>query len=883
MLRDRRPIKFLEGFLSLITVFCILVTAGLSYSAEIDEIREAIQINHAKWMAKENPISLLPQEERIKRLGAIEPAEGLDASAIPYEPFYTSSLLAATFDWRNNGGNYVTPVRNQSSCGSCWAFAATAALESKALITFNKPGTNLDLSEQIVVSCGGAGSCNGGSPGGASSFFVSTGTNLESCYPYTATDGDCSSACSNWEDSTYKIDGWSYVSGGSAPTADALKNAIYINGPLIAVFDVYTDFFSYHTGVYSYVSGKYEGGHAVLIVGWNDLDDAFIVKNSWGAGWGESGYFRIAYSELTGTTKFGRYSYAYGNAVAPGGTDMIAPTPNPMTWATAPYQTGANSIRMVSTTATDSTLPISYYFDFVDSPTGGTGGSDSVWQSGSAYTSSGLQTNHQYGYRVKARDGANNETGFSTPTRYAYTVIETPTALTLGPLTSNSIQVQSSNTPSGLTRGSSGLLIENTTNGTNSGWKQNNDSWTSSSLSPNTSYSFRGKARNGDSVETAYSPSASKFTLANQPNAASYTDVTQTCIRAHWTANGNPNGTQYLSENTTTGFNSGWTTNTYWGSCGLTCGSSYGFRVKARNGEGVETGWTSLGSQSTPTCPPPSPPTSVSASDGTYMDKVEVVWTASPSAASYTVYRATSTNSWVTKTALGATTGTLFNDTTAVPRTTYYYWVKAANAYGTSGFSDFNAGSRSDGTPPPPTSVSASDGTYMDKVEVTWAASPNTASYTVYRATSTRSRVTKTALGTTTGTFFNDTTAVPKTTYYYWVKASNAYGTSGFSDFNAGSRSDGTPPSPANISASDGTYVDKVEVTWTASPNAASYTVYRATSTRSWITKTALGTTTGTLFSDTTAVPKTTYYYWVKASNAYGTSGFSDCDIGYRP
>jgi C1A family cysteine protease len=92
---------------------------------------------------------------------------------------------------------------------------------------------------------------------------------------------------------------------------------------VVAVFDVYTDFFSYDSGVYSYVSGEYEGGHAILIVGWNDSDSAFIVKNSWGTGWGESGFFKIAYSELTGNTKFARYSYAYGTASGP------APPPPP--------------------------------------------------------------------------------------------------------------------------------------------------------------------------------------------------------------------------------------------------------------------------------------------------------------------------------------------------------------------------------------------------------------------------------------------------------------------------------------------------------------------------------------------------------------------------
>jgi Chitobiase/beta-hexosaminidase C-terminal domain len=282
--------------------------------------------------------------------------------------------------------------------------------------------------------------------------------------------------------------------------------------------------------------------------------------------------------------------------------DAGPPAPNPMTWTSMPYQSGTGSISMVSTTATDPVLPISYYFDFVDSPTGGTGGTDSIWQSGTSYLNSGLQANHQYGYRVKARDGANNETAYSTPTQYAYTAIESPTGITFGTVTATSIQAQSANTPSGLTRGSSGLFIENTTNAANSGWKQNNDFWNSGSLSPNASYSFRAKAKNGDSLETIYCSPASKYTLANAPGTASFSGVTQTCITANWTANGNPGGTQYFCENTTAGTNSGWISNTSWNSCGLTCGTSYSFRVKARNGEGVETGWTTLGNQSTGSC-----------------------------------------------------------------------------------------------------------------------------------------------------------------------------------------------------------------------------------------------------------------------------------------
>jgi hypothetical protein len=255
---------------------------------------------------------------------------------------------------------------------------------------------------------------------------------------------------------------------------------------------------------------------------------------------------------------------------------------------------------MVATTATDATPPISYYFDSVKSPTGGLGGADSGWQVGTSYTNSNLRANHKYGYRVKAKDGLNNQTAYSTR-QYAYTAIQAPTGITFGTVTPTSIQVRSTNTPARLSRGKSGLLIENTTNATNSGWKRSNTPWTSKLLSPNTSYSFQAKARNGDEIETG-SASASKYTRANLPKKASFSDVTQTSIRANWTANGNPPGTQYRCQNVTTKTDSGWITETYWDSNDLACSSSYSFRVKAKNEEGFETGWTSLGKQPTVKC-----------------------------------------------------------------------------------------------------------------------------------------------------------------------------------------------------------------------------------------------------------------------------------------
>jgi hypothetical protein len=107
------------------------------------------------------------------------------------------------------------------------------------------------------------------------------------------------------------------------------------------------------------------------------------------------------------------------------------------------------------------------------------------------------------------------------------------------------------------------------------------------------------KARNGDRIETVAVYSDTRHTLAKAPGPLPFSNVTPACLRANWAHNGNPGGTEYFCENVTTGTNSGWTTNMFWDNCGLVSGKSYAFRVKARNKEGIETDWTSLGSQST--------------------------------------------------------------------------------------------------------------------------------------------------------------------------------------------------------------------------------------------------------------------------------------------
>jgi fibronectin type 3 domain-containing protein len=273
----------------------------------------------------------------------------------------------------------------------------------------------------------------------------------------------------------------------------------------------------------------------------------------------------------------------------------------------------------------------------------------------------------------------------------------------------------------------------------------------------------------------------------------------------------------------------------------------------------TDTGWRNL-----------TAPTNVQASDGTYTNKVLVSWNASSGATLYQVYRADSAAG--VKSLLGSPAGTLFNDTTATPGVTYYYWVIACKGANCSGYSAYDTGWRNLTAP---TNVLASDGTYTNKVQVTWDASSGATSYQVYRAESAAGA--KSLLGSPAGILFNDTTATPGLTYYYWVIACKGLRCSGYSTYDTGWRN---LTAPTNVQASDGTYTNKVQVSWVASSGATTYQVYRADSAAG--VKTLLGSPAGTLFNDTTATPGITYFYWVTACKGTRCSGFSVADTGWR-
>ena len=303
-----------KNWLAALAAVCVLLLApALAFGGELDDIQKAIKEKKAKWEAGETSISKLPYSQRKLRASANLPhLKDTDTFVTPEAPL---GGISPSLDWRDYNGSglsYVTQVRDQGNCGSCWAFATTAALESYFMKQENQPNHIEDFAEQVLVSCGGAGSCGGGYTSTASSYIRDTGLPPEMDYYYTATDGSCASAAAGWQQAAYRIGSWSYVC--VTPSADAIKNALVTHGPLATMYQVYSDFFSYTSGIYSYATGSYVGNHCVLIVGYDDVNQCFIVKNSWGTGWGESGYFRIAYTQCNNSVKFGWYTIAYSPA-----------------------------------------------------------------------------------------------------------------------------------------------------------------------------------------------------------------------------------------------------------------------------------------------------------------------------------------------------------------------------------------------------------------------------------------------------------------------------------------------------------------------------------------------------------------------------------------
>jgi hypothetical protein len=256
---------------------------------DLTAVRTAILERGARWQAADNALFRLSVKDKQAMLTPTTPSPS-PADTL-FEPDLDRSL-PVSLDWRNHGGNFVTPVRNQGYCGSCWDFAAVAAAEARHAVRNHLTDPLMNLSEQQVLSCSGAGDCiNGGYMNGALDYLRDTGAADENCFPYLELDLPCANRCASWADRAVKIQNWSWVTYTDYTSTDLIKAAL-LDGPVGTWFQVYEDFYGYASGVYSHVTGNYLGNHFVLIVGWDDALQAWLCKNSWDTDWGSlGGYF----------------------------------------------------------------------------------------------------------------------------------------------------------------------------------------------------------------------------------------------------------------------------------------------------------------------------------------------------------------------------------------------------------------------------------------------------------------------------------------------------------------------------------------------------------------------------------------------------------------
>lgn len=190
--------------------------------------------------------------------------------------------LPAKYDWRT-----IVPlsdVKNQGRCGSCWAFGTTAALE-EALRIFHV-ATDI-LSEQELVSCGPFAGCSGG--GFAHGYQQNTGQSDDSEFPYQAQDLNCPQGLSH----KWKIQKWAYI-GNQPDRISAIKTAMLQYGVIPVTVTADSAMKRYKSGVFDH-DNQGSTNHLVALVGWDDSVGVWIMRNSWGAKWGEQGYMRIKY------------------------------------------------------------------------------------------------------------------------------------------------------------------------------------------------------------------------------------------------------------------------------------------------------------------------------------------------------------------------------------------------------------------------------------------------------------------------------------------------------------------------------------------------------------------------------------------------------------
>jgi len=265
-----------------------------NFKASLDRIASRNSVGSSATFGLTKYSDLYPEEFKSFYLGYRSSGRRADVEVL-------SSKVEApqTFDWRNqNGMSAVTPVKDQQQCGSCWAFSVTENIESEYCLSKNMDCSTLaPLAPQQIVDCDQSDSgCDGGDPPTAYQYVISAGgLEDQSNYPYTGQDGNC-----NFQQNevAVTISNWKYGTTNSDETT--MMNNLVSVGPLSIC--VYAEPWQDYTGgVLMAADCQGQIDHCVQAVGYDMTQSTpfWIVRNSWGTDWGESGYIRLQYGQDT--------------------------------------------------------------------------------------------------------------------------------------------------------------------------------------------------------------------------------------------------------------------------------------------------------------------------------------------------------------------------------------------------------------------------------------------------------------------------------------------------------------------------------------------------------------------------------------------------------
>uniref|UniRef100_G3SZW4 Cathepsin B n=1 Tax=Loxodonta africana TaxID=9785 RepID=G3SZW4_LOXAF len=311
----------------LATLCCLVVLTSaqsrLYFKPLSDELVNHVNKLNTTWQAGHNFYDV--DMSYVKRLcGTL-----LNGPKLPQRVHLAEEMdLPENFDARENWPNCPTikEIRDQGSCGSCWAFGAVEAISDRVCIHTNG-NVNVEVSAEDLLTCChmecGDG-CNGGFPAGAWNFWTKKGLvsgglydshSQIGCRPYSIPPCEhhvngsrppckgeggetpkCSKTCEPGYSPSYKEDKhYGYSSYGVPSSEQEIMAEIYKNGPVEGAFSVYTDFLVYKSGVYQHVTGEEVGGHAIRILGWGVENGTpyWLAANSWNTDWGDNGFFKI--------------------------------------------------------------------------------------------------------------------------------------------------------------------------------------------------------------------------------------------------------------------------------------------------------------------------------------------------------------------------------------------------------------------------------------------------------------------------------------------------------------------------------------------------------------------------------------------------------------